>query len=243
RRSNAFDATAREVRAVREAVGINETQNFGKYTVKGPGARAWLERLMAGRVPQPGRVSLSPLLSEQGKLVGDFTISCLSEDYFQLTASYGAQAFHMRWFDRHLDSGVEVENVSDTHTGFQIAGPMARAVLAACTTYPVETLKFLDVAVMDVGMAPCIVQRVSYTGDLGYEIYCNPMQQRHLWDVLWDAGQPHEMKPFGMRAMMSLRLDKGFGGWMREYSPDYTPAETGLDRFIAWSKPVEFIGR
>ncbi|QEW20670.1 Aminomethyltransferase [Marinibacterium anthonyi] len=243
RRSNAFDATAREVRAVREAVGINETQNFGKYTVKGPAARQWLDRVMAGRVPQPGRVSLSPLLSEKGKLVGDFTISCLSEEYFQLTASYGAQAFHMRWFERHLNGGVEIENVSDTHTGFQIAGPMAREVLAACTSFPVDRLKFLDVAMMDVGMAPCIVQRLSYTGDLGYELYCSPMVQRHLWDVLWAAGQPMGMKPFGMRAMMSLRLDKGFGSWMREYSPDYTPGETGMDRFIAWKKPVDFIGR
>ena len=243
RRSNAFEATAREVRTVREGVGINEVQNFGKYAVKGPGARAWLDRVMAGRVPQPGRMALTPMLSEKGKLIGDFTISCLEPDHFQLTASYGAQAFHMRWFERHLDGGVQVENISDTRTGFQIAGPKAREVLAACTRYPVETMAFLDVAFMDVGMAPCIVQRVSYTGDLGFEIYCAPMVQRHLWDVLWAAGQPHGMAPFGMRAMMSLRLDKGFGSWMSEFSPDYTPAETGLDRFIAWKKTTDFIGR
>ncbi len=241
RRSNAFDATAREVRAVREGVGINEVQNFGKYAVTGPGARDWLNRVMAGRVPKPGRLALSPMLSERGRLIGDFTISCLEPEDFQLTASYGAQAYHMRWFDRHLVNGVTVENISDRRTGFQIAGPKAGEVLAACLGHAPD-MKFLDVARMTIGMAACIVQRVSYTGDLGYEIYCDAMQQRHLWDVLAQAGQPFGMVPFGMRAMMSLRLDKGFGGWMREYSPDYTAAETGLDRFINWTKG-EFIGR
>jgi len=87
------------------------------------------------------------------------------------------------------------------------------------------------------------VQRVSYTGDLGFEIYVDAMDQRALWQALWDMGQALGIKPFGMRAMMSLRLDRFFGSWMREYSPDYTPAETGLDRFIRFDKPVDFIGR
>ncbi len=243
RRSNAFDATAREVGAVRKAVGINEVHNFGKYDVSGPKARAWLDRIMAGRVPVPGRLSLTPMLSHGGKLVGDFTISCLSEDRFQLTASYGAQAYHMRWFQTHMEDGISLTNVSDTRNGFQLAGPKARDVLAACTRHPVEKMRFMDVVEITVGMVPCIVQRVSYTGGLGYEIYTEPMNQRHLWDVLWAAGQPHGMKPFGMRAMMSLRLDKYFGSWMSEFSPDYTAAETGLDRFISWKKNTDFIGR
>ena len=96
---------------------------------------------------------------------------------------------------------------------------------------------------MTVGMTDCIVQRISYTGDLGYEVYCDPMAQQQLWRTLWQAGQPYGMVPFGMRAMMSLRLDKFFGSWMREFSPDYTAAETGLDRFIAFAKPTCFIGR
>jgi dimethylglycine dehydrogenase len=243
RRSNAFEATAREVRAVREGVGINEVQNFGKYRVTGKGARAWLDRIMAGRIPQPGRLSLTPMLSPKGRLIGDFTVSCLEEDRFQLTASYGAQAYHSRWFEQNADTGVTVENISDRLTGFQIAGPKARAVLAACTRTDISDMAFMDVRQMTVGMADCIVQRVSYTGDLGYEIYCDPMVQRALWAVLWAEGQTHGMKPFGMRAMMSLRLDKFFGSWLREFSPDYTPGETGLDRFISFRKNVDFIGR
>ncbi|AUQ98842.1 GcvT family protein [Phaeobacter inhibens] len=243
RRSNAFEATAREVKAVRDAVGINEVHNFGKYLIKGEGARAWLDRIMAGRVPQPGRLSLTPMLSPKGRLIGDFTISCLSEEEFQLTASYGSQAYHMRWFLQNNDEGVSVENISDTRNGFQIAGPKAREVLQACTRQDISDMRFMDVRRMTVGMSDCIVQRVSYTGDLGYEIYCDLPSQRSLWDSLWSAGQTHGMKPFGMRAMMSLRLDKFFGSWLSEFSPDYTAAETGLDRFISFKKDVDFIGR
>ncbi|KHA52208.1 GcvT family protein [Sulfitobacter geojensis] len=243
RRSDAFDATDREVKAVRNGVGINEVQNFGKFLVKGPNARSWLDRIMAGRVPAKGRLSLTPMLSEMGKLIGDFTISCLAEDLFQLTASYGSQSYHFRWFLSHLEEGVEVENISDRRTGFQIAGPKARDVLQACTRTDVTDMKFLDVWEMTVGQSSCIVQRVSYTGDLGFEIYCDPMDQRSLWGHLWAAGQPHGITPFGMRAMMSLRLDKFFGSWMAEFSPDYTAAETGLDRFISFKKNTAFIGR
>ncbi|WP_101066200.1 GcvT family protein [Roseovarius salinarum] len=243
RRSNAWDATAREVAAVREGVGINEVHNFGKYLVTGPNARAWLDRIMAGRIPKPGRVALTPMLSPKGRLWGDFTVSCLGEEAFQLTASYGAQAFHMRWFEMNEAEGVQVDNISDRLNGFQIAGPKAREVLAACTRDTVSEMRFMDLRHATLGMVDCLVQRVSFTGDLGYEIYCDPMAQRALWEVLWTRGQPHGMKPFGMRAMMSLRLDKFFGAWLREYGPDYTPGETGMDRFVAWSKTADFIGR
>ena len=243
RRSNAWEAAKHEVKAVREAVGINETHNFGKYLVTGPNARAWLDRVMAGRVPKAGRLSLTPMLSHKGRLIGDFTISCLGEEAFQLTASYGSQAYHMRWFEQNEMEGVTVENVSDKLNGFQLAGPKARDVLAACTRSDISTMKFMDVRHMTVGMVDCVVQRVSYTGDLGFEIYCDPMAQRALWNTLWAAGQEHGMLPFGMRAMMSLRLDKFFGSWLSEFSPDYTAAETGLDRFISFKKEADFIGR
>jgi dimethylglycine dehydrogenase len=243
RRSNAFEATAREVKTVREAVGINEVHNFGKYLVTGAGARGWLDRIMAGRIPKPGRLSLTPMLSPKGRLIGDFTVSCLSDEAFQLTASFGAQAVHMRWFEGHGAPDVRVENITDRLNGFQIAGPKAREVLLACTRDPLGDMKFMDLRHATVGMVDCLVQRVSYTGDLGYEIYCDPMAQRALWKVLWQAGQAHGMRPFGMRAMMSLRLDKFFGSWLNEFSPDYTAAETGMERFISFAKDSDFIGR
>ena len=245
RRSNGWAATRQEVMAVREGVGINEVQNFGKFLVKGDGARDWLDRIMAGRIPTVGRLSLTPMLAPSGRLMGDFTVSCLAENQFQLTASYGAQEIHHRWFLQHLDGNVRIENVSDLRTGFQIAGPKARDLLAQVTDADVSanTFGFLDVKPMTIGLVDCLVQRVSYTGDLGYEIYTTPMSQRALWNTLWTAGQALGLRPFGMRAMMSLRLDKFFGAWLREYSPDYTAAETGLDRFISFKKPTDFIGR
>ena len=243
RRSNAWEAVKREVKAVRRAVGINEVHNFSKFLVSGAQARAWLDRIMAGRIPQAGRLSLTPMLSPKGKLIGDFTVSCIREGLFQLTASYGSQAYHQRWFEQNMAPGVMLQNISDQRTGFQVAGPKAAEVLQACTTANVADIKFLDVIELVVGSTACLVQQVSYTGDHGFEIYCDPMGQRALWDTLAEAGKPHGMAPFGMRAMMSLRLDRFFGSWLSEFSPDYTAAETGLDRFISFRKNVDFIGR
>lgn len=245
KRSNAWEATRQEVLAVREGVGINEVQNFGKYRVTGPNARAWLDRIMAGAIPKPGRLSLTPMLAHSGKIIGDFTVTCLSETEFQLTASYGAQGWHGRWFEQNMIDGVRVDNVSDAVSGFQIAGPQARELLSRVTRSDVsgEAFKFMDAKRMTVGMANCLVQRVSYTGDLGFEIFTDHMSVRHLWDVLNEAGKDLGIRAFGMRAMMSLRLDKWFGSWGREFSPDYTPAETGLDRFIRWNKEADWIGK
>ncbi len=245
KRSNAWEATRQEVMAVRDGVGINEVQNFGKYRVTGPNPREWLDRIMAGLIPKPGRLSLTPMLAHSGKIIGDFTVSCLSEQEFQLTASYGAQGWHGRWFEQNAEPGVHIENISDARSGFQIAGPRARDLLARVTRSDVsnDAFRFMDVKRMTIGMANCIVQRVSYTADLGYEIYTDHMSVRHLWETLSAAGHDLGLRPFGMRAMMSLRLDKWFGSWGREFSPDYTPLETGLDRFIRWNKPADWIGR
>jgi dimethylglycine dehydrogenase len=226
RRSNAFAAVAEECRAVREAVGINEIHNFGKYQAR-------------------GRIALTPMLSPSGKLIGDLTVAKLGPERFQVTASYAAQAYHMRWFQAHLpDSGVAIRNVSDTRIGFQIAGPKARELMQRVTRSDVSNaaLRFLAVREIEVGLVPAIVNRISYTGDLGYEIYVEAKHQVALYQALAEAGADLGLRPFGMRAMMSLRLEKSFGSWLREYKPDYTPAETGLDRFVSFRKN-DFIGR
>jgi dimethylglycine dehydrogenase len=244
RRSNAFGPVGEECRAVRGAVGINEIHNFGKYEVTGPEAEGWLNRIMANRMPRAGRIALTPMLSKGGKLIGDFTVARLAPERFQLTASYAAQAYHMRWFMEHIpDRGVGLSNVSTHRVGFQIAGPKARELLARVTRADVsnEAMPFLSVREIEVGLVPAIVCRITYTGDLGYEIYVSPRHQVSLFETLTAAGRDLGLRPFGMRAMMSLRLEKSFGSWMREYRPDYTPAETGLDRFIAFEKN-DFIG-
>lgn len=246
RRSNAFETIGEECRAVRNGVGINEIHNFSKFSVSGPGAEVWLDRIMAGRIPITGRLTLCPMLSERGRLIGDFTISKLDDDLFQLTASYGSQNYHQRWLEQHLPvEGVRLRNISKQRLGFQIAGPMARDLLAGVARADVsrEALPFLTVRQMQIGCLEAIVQRVSYTGDLGYEIYVDASNQVALYQTLAKVGETFHLRPFGMRAMMSLRLEKSFGSWLSEYKPDYTPVETGLDRFVAWQKEADFIGR
>jgi dimethylglycine dehydrogenase len=245
RRSNAFDAVGAECRAVRTAVGINEIHNFGKYMVRGPGAVAWLERIMANRVPPVGKIALTAMLSPKGKIIGDFTMARLAEDAVMLTASYSAQAFHMRWFLHHLpdDGSVALENVSKQRIGFQIAGPNARELLSRVTEAGTSNaaMPFLSTTPVEIGPIPAQVNRVTYTGDLGYEIYVDAFHQPALYGALTGASDGLGLKPFGMRAMMSLRLEKSFGSWLREFRPDFTPAETGLDRFCSFKKN-DYIG-
>ena len=246
RRSNAFDTVGEECMAVRNGVGLNEVHNFGKYVFAGPGSKSYLDKIMAGRIPGLGRLSLNPMLSPAGKIIGDFTVAQLRENVFQVTASFGAQAYHMRWFEQHLpETGVSLENVSKTRIGFQIAGPKSRELLQRVTRADVsnEAFPFLSIREIDVGQLQAIVQRVSYTGDRGYEIYVPAHHQVALYQILTEAGQDLGLRPFGMRAMMSLRLDKSFGSWMREFKPDYTPLETGLDRFVDYKKATDFIGK
>jgi len=246
RRSNAFDTVAEECRAVRQSVGINEVHNFGKYEVSGPQAAEYLDTIMAGRIPKSGRLSLNPMLSPKGRIMGDFTVAQVRSEVFQVTASFAAQAYHMRWFLQHQPAqGVEINNVSKTRIGFQIAGPKARELLQRVTRADVsnQAFPFLSVREIDVGQCQAIVQRVSYSGDRGYEIYVPTHHQVALYQILSEAGKDLGLRPFGMRAMMSLRLDKSFGSWMREFKPDYTPMETGLDRFIDYSKQSDFIGK
>ncbi|MEE9479832.1 MAG: FAD-dependent oxidoreductase [Kiloniellales bacterium] len=245
RRSNAFDPTGEECRAVRTAVGINEIHNFGKYEVTGTDAETWLSRIMANRMPQEGRIVLTPMLSPKGRLLGDFTVAKLGPERFQLTASSVAQAYHMRWFEAHLpEAGVAIRNISLDRVGFQIAGPKARELLQRVTRSDVsnEAFRFLSARRIEVGLVPAIVCRITYTGDLGYEIYVAARHQVALYEALSEAGCDLGLRPFGMRAMLSLRLEKSFGSWMREFKPDYTPAETGLDRFVSFKKN-DFIGR
>jgi dimethylglycine dehydrogenase len=221
----------------------------GRYAVTGPGARGWLDGLLAGRLPQEGRLALSPMLAPSGRLIGDFTVACVGRDSFHLVGSFGmqatrrvrkaaggrhahcgapharprrVQAAHTRHFEGLMpaDGSVRLQNLSARRLGFQIAGPRARELLARVTRADVSdaALPFLSARTLEVGLCDALVQRVSYTGDLGYEIYVPAEQQVALYGALAAAGADLGLRPFGMRAMMSLRLEKGFGGWGREYS-------------------------
>lgn len=244
-RSNDFEHVKAECLAVRSSLGVTEIANFAKYEFKGPGARAFLERLMCNKTPKPGRLVLTPMLNPQGKLIGDFTIGCLSDEHFYMWGSSQVQVYHMRWFEQHLpvDHSVQIVRRDMTMVGLSIAGPNAKACLAKLTDEDVSTaaFKFMDIKRMDVAEVPAIVNRVTYTGDLGYEIWVNPEYQRKLYLAIVEAGQEFGIKHFGMRALLSMRLDKNFPTWYRELRPIYGVFEAGLDRFVDLNK--DFIGR
>jgi dimethylglycine dehydrogenase len=245
RRSNAHGPVAAECRAVREAVGILEIANYAKYEIAGPGAAAWLDGLLANHLPKEGRMVLTPMLSPSAKLMGDLTLACLGPERFMIFGSGVAEAFHMRWFESRLpERGVAVRPLAAHLGGFAITGPRARELLARLTDHDVsnEAFRFFSVRRMAVAGAPALVARVSFTGELGYEIYLDAGYQASVYDALLDAGEDLGLRHFGGRALHSLRLEKSFGAWLREYTPDYTPFQSSLARFIDWQKG-DFVGR
>ena len=247
RRSTDFEPVAKEVATVRNSVGLSEISNFAKYTISGAGAAAWLDTILACKLPAIGRMTLAPMLKEDGRVIGDFSVARLAEDRFFIVGSGIAESYHMRWFISHLpeDGSVSVRSEGLGLTGLTIAGPNARAVLQAVTQTDVshEAFKFMAIKEMDIGMVPAIVGRVSYTGDLGYEIWVAPEYQRNLYQMLMTAGADYQISLFGGRALNALRLEKNYGSWGREFRPIYYPIECGLDKFVAFDKAADFIGK
>lgn len=282
-RSNAFDVVADEVHATRTGVGLMETTGFAKHEFTGPGARVFLERVMANHIPESGRMALTPMLNHQGMLIGDFTVATISTatdatdaadgpERFVVFGSGAAEGYHERWFrsqlrvarstgvespsegrssglesargDRSAGGRVSYRPLSHEMAGLSISGPAARDVLASLTTVDVsnDSFRFLDVRRMDLGMVPALVARISFTGDLGYEFWVPASLQQRLFRLLTEAGEPHGMRLFGLRALDSMRFDKGFGAWASEYRSVYTPWEARMDRFVKLDKG-DFIGR
>jgi dimethylglycine dehydrogenase len=245
RRSNSHPHVAAECKAVQNSVGLLEISNYGKFEIRGPGAAGWLSRVMANRVPAVGRVALTPMLNERGKLIGDFTMCRVAEDHFFLIGTYAAETYYVRWFERHMPAtGVSVRPCAMQYVGLSVAGPNSRALLQTLVRddLSMATFPFMSFRRMEIGMVPGYVGRVSFTGELGFEIWVTTEYQRALYDALVHAGREHGLKLFGGRALNAMRIEKSFGTWAREYRPIYGPFEAGLGRFIDLKKS-EFIGR
>ena len=244
RRSRAHDYVAAEVAAVRQDVGAIEIANFAKHEFKGAGARAFLDHMFAGHIPKSGRLNLTPMLTPKGKLYGDMTVACLAEDHFYLFGSGAAQNMHRRWFERHLpETGVTYANRSDAWHGIAISGPKSRTLLQRLVREDVgaDALAFRDVRQTFVAGVPAMLLRISFSGELGYEIYVAPQYQLRLFEAIEEAGQDLGLRLYGSRALMSMRLEKNWGAWTLDFRPDFTAAESGLDTFINWNK--DFIGK
>ncbi len=247
RRSNAHPHVAAECTAVRDGVGLLEISNYGKFEVRGPGSAEWLSTLMANRVPGVGRIALSPMLNERGKLIGDFTLCRVSTEHFFLIGTYAAESYYLRWFEQHPPpAGVTVRPCAMQYVGLSVAGPKSRDLLQTLVRDDLANaaFPFMSFRRMEIGMVPAYVGRVSFTGDLGYEMWVTTDYQRALYDALVKAGRELKLglKSFGGRALNAMRVEKSFGTWAREYRPIYGPFEAGLGRFVDLNKG-EFIGR
>ena len=244
KRSNAFDIVGGECRMVREGVGLLDIASFSRYEVTGPNAEAWLDWLMASRMPKPGRARLAPMLSETGRLKGDLTVINWGDGTFWIEGSYYLRQWHMRWFADHARDGADVRDISDDVIGFSLSGPKSRDLLARTTHQDVSNaaLPFMGGMVMDVGLIRARVTRLSVTGELGYEINCRALEHGILRRTLLEAGRGLGVREYGYNALLSLRLEKSFGIWSAEFTQAYTPRMTGMDRWIAWDKH-DFVGK
>ena len=242
KRSNAFPIVGDECKAVRTGVGLLDITGFSRFEVSGPNAEAWLNNIMASKLPKPGRAGLAPMLSEEGKLKGDLTVFNWGDGTWWIMGSYYLRAWHMRWFSDHLTEGVSVKDLGEDWAGFSLSGPRSKDVISKLTEFSIDELKFMGCAPMDIGLISAKVGRLSVTGELGYEIHCRMGDHIALRRLLLDAGAEYAIREFGFNALLSLRLEKGFGIWSAEFTQGYTPGMTGMDRWIDWEKE-KFIGQ
>ncbi|RVK31425.1 FAD-dependent oxidoreductase [Sinorhizobium meliloti] len=239
-RQNWWAPVGREARMLRESAGIIDISNFAKYAVKGAGASDWLNALFANRMPTVvGRSCLTPLIGKRGGIAGDFTVTKLGDDEFMICGSGMAERYHQRFFNAvPLPDDTTFTSLTERLCAFNIAGPKSRELLMRLTNDDLsnENFSFMRSRRMRVAGVEVIALRVSFTGDLGWELYCDAERQVALYDALLEAGADLGAGPVGSRALASLRIEKGYGSWSREYSPEYWPQECALDRLIKLDK-------
>ncbi|WP_424988110.1 GcvT family protein [Microbulbifer sp. S227A] len=239
-RQNWWEPVGREARMLRENVGVIDISNFANYVVKGPGAHGWLEALVANRVPTGiGRSCLTPLISVHGGVAGDFTITKTGEDSYMMVGSGMAERYHQRFFNMvALPRGTTFEVATNRIAGFNVAGPRSREMLQRLTNADLsnDAFRFMRSRSIEVGGVECLAIRVSFTGDLGWELHCAEADQVRLYAALLAAAAECDGGPVGGRALGALRIEKGYGSWGREYSQEYWPQEVGLDGLIKLDK-------
>jgi dimethylglycine dehydrogenase len=241
RRSNAHDIVAAECRGVRKGVGLLDITAFSRYEVTGTEAHVWLDRVFACALPAPGKAKLAPMLAPGGKLKGDMTVFNWGSGVWWIIGSYYLRQWHMRWFEQNALPGVSVRDISDDMVGFSVAGPNAATLLQRITNADVSAIPFMGCGELDVGLLRTKVGRLSVTGELGYEIHCRANEHATLRRTLLQAGKGLDAIEYGFNALLSLRLEKSFGIWSREFTQAYTPGMTGMDRWIAFDKGA-FLG-
>jgi dimethylglycine dehydrogenase len=247
RRGGWHEAVAEECRSVRSGIGVLDQTSFAKFELSGSGAETCLDRLCANALPaETGRIVLTQMCTPSGGVECDVTVTRLDEDRFYVVSAAATETHDLAWIERHLpaDGSVLLDNVTSRLGVLTLAGPRSRELLGALTDADVsrEAFPFFRCRELEIGMASVRVLRVSYVGELGYELHHPLEYSRHLYEQLLAAGEPLGLIDFGYRALESLRLEKAYRLWGPDLAQVYTPLEAGLERFVRFDKG-EFIGR
>ncbi len=248
RRSNYFEHVGNEARLMRERAGIIDLTPFTKHEVTGAGAEAWLDGLVANKVPAKiGRMALCHALTFRGGIRSEFTITKIADQHYYVVSAGAAERYDSDYLFKSLpaDRSVGLRNITNTRGCFVLAGPNSRAILAQLTDTALDNASFpwLTAQTIEAGLAVDVYAlRVNFVGALGWELHFPIEYAHHLFDALFAAGKAHGIGMVGMRAMESLRMEKSYRMWGSDMTPDYTPFEASLDRFVRMKKD-SFIGK
>ena len=248
RRSNYFPIVGAECRHVHEKVGLLEMSAFAKFEVTGPGAESWLDSLFTNKVPTAvGKVSLTYLLTEKGGVRAEFTVYREAPQRFYLVSAGALERHDHDYLVKALpaDGSVRIDKITTAHGVFVLAGPKSRELLSRVTDADLSNAAFpwLTGQTIDIGAAQVKALRVNFVGELGWEIHHPIEMQNYIFDKLFAAGADLDLKPFGIKAMDSLRLEKSYKLIPRELSIEYAALESGLSRFLSMKKPCGFRGK
>ena len=246
KRGNWFDAVGAECRAVRSDVGVLDQTSFAKFAVAGSDAHRFLDRVLANRIPvEAGRMALAQACRESGGIECDLTVTRLDDDSYYVVSAAATEQHDFAWLQAQLgDEDVCLEDVTDRYGVLTLAGPRSRELLQGLADADVsrDAFPFFRARRLRVGTVPVLALRVSYVGELGFELHHSLEDQETLYALLLEAGEPLGLADFGYRALDSLRLEKAYRLWGVDISADYTPLEAGLERFVAFDKG-DFLGR
>ena len=236
-----FNAVKAECEAVRDAAGILDLPGFSRFRITGPGTAAWLAQQITGKIPAIGRLGLAYFADDQGRIVTEMSMARLAEDEILLITAATAQLHDKEWLQKHLAPGLTLTDHTDTWSCQILTGPKSRDILAQVTDADL-TRPWLTFQTARIASAEMYLFRVSFAGELGWELHSKLKDTSVIYDAVIAAGKPMGLKPFGMFALNALRLEKGYRAWKGDLSTDYTVLQGGLERFVDWTKP-EFRGK
>ncbi|MBM4212383.1 MAG: FAD-dependent oxidoreductase [Gammaproteobacteria bacterium] len=246
RRPTWHAAVARECEAVQQRVAVLDLPGFTKFEVSGAGARDWLDRMVTGVVPKPGRTALNYFCNERGGIVTEMTLTTFDADRYWLISAAAGERHDEHWLREHLPaSGVRIDNLSARYGTLIVVGPRSRDLLSRLTAADLSNthLPWLSVREIELGYTRALAMRVNYVGELGWELHLPAEHLLSVYDLLMEAGESLGIHDFGLYAMDSLRLEKCYRGWKGDLTTEYTPFMASLDRFVKLDKTCGFLGQ